>query len=508
MKLTLTEKLCLLIAVTAHVLVQALNITRWHVWHDESFSAMLIEYNWGEIIERAARDVHPPLYYLVLKVWAGIFGTSEVALRSLSVVLGVGVLIASYVLLRRLFTRSAAMWSLPILALAPFMVRYGHEMRMYTLAGLFIVLNVHLFLSIVRGKKAWWLWAGYILTLTAAIYSHYYAGLILAAEGVYLLYLELEGKKQWWKPVRLLNALQSIARKWLLAWVGIFLLFAPWVPTAIAQVTEIQGAFWIRPVSHESFYSTLTSLLFFRESYVLEAWHSVLSMMIVGAFFVLVGKLYVAETTYRKSITLLGLIVIVPAVLLFTSSLVLQPTYFDRYFTFFAFAFYGLLGVSMYFAVMRGYWNKFGTGLLIGIIALGVLLGNMQIIQYGDFDGDRSRFTMRDIMSYVEENSEQSDVYVTAGLWTYFDARFYATNKDDVQVYIPYELEGGMGNSTLIYQRDDLIVKDLTSEFTRGQNVWYFTESKMTFDEIPDNWVETGNSIELGYAKVAEYIVR
>ena len=34
-----------------------------------------------EMIRWVQADVHPPLYYLILKAWTGIFGTSEAGLR-------------------------------------------------------------------------------------------------------------------------------------------------------------------------------------------------------------------------------------------------------------------------------------------------------------------------------------------------------------------------------------------------------------------------------------------
>ena len=44
------------------------------IWLDEAFSMSMIQQNFGEIIYNTAIDVHPPLYYIILKVLVNILG--------------------------------------------------------------------------------------------------------------------------------------------------------------------------------------------------------------------------------------------------------------------------------------------------------------------------------------------------------------------------------------------------------------------------------------------------
>jgi hypothetical protein len=55
---------------------------------DESFSWRLTQCPVSAVIRRTARDVHPPLYYLALKVWVWVFDDSPAVLRGLSVLFG------------------------------------------------------------------------------------------------------------------------------------------------------------------------------------------------------------------------------------------------------------------------------------------------------------------------------------------------------------------------------------------------------------------------------------
>ena len=56
-------------------------------WGDEAFSAGLLHIeSLGQALSMMRNDAHPPLYYLLLMAWAKVFGTGEVAVRSLSLV--------------------------------------------------------------------------------------------------------------------------------------------------------------------------------------------------------------------------------------------------------------------------------------------------------------------------------------------------------------------------------------------------------------------------------------
>lgn len=67
-------------------------------WLDEATSGIVIRnLNFSQIIsEFSPGDFHPPLYYFALKLWYLMFGSSEIALRSLSVIFGIGSVYLAY----------------------------------------------------------------------------------------------------------------------------------------------------------------------------------------------------------------------------------------------------------------------------------------------------------------------------------------------------------------------------------------------------------------------------
>ncbi|MEJ2749013.1 MAG: hypothetical protein P8183_14080, partial [Anaerolineae bacterium] len=58
-------------------------------WNDEGNSARLSERSIPKLIEGTASDIHPPLYYLILRGWRELVGDSEFGLRSFSAFAGV-----------------------------------------------------------------------------------------------------------------------------------------------------------------------------------------------------------------------------------------------------------------------------------------------------------------------------------------------------------------------------------------------------------------------------------
>lgn len=117
------------------------------VWFDEAYSILVARHAPAEIIGLAAADTHPPAYYLVLHAWAGVWGWGEFALRSLSVLAyGLSLLLAG-VLVRRMFGTRAAVLTSIFLLFAPLLMRYGFEIRMYSLASLIGLVATWLMLS-------------------------------------------------------------------------------------------------------------------------------------------------------------------------------------------------------------------------------------------------------------------------------------------------------------------------------------------------------------------------
>ncbi|MBL7063818.1 MAG: glycosyltransferase family 39 protein [Anaerolineae bacterium] len=210
-------------------------------WNDEGNSARIAERPLDLILEGAAGDIHPPGYYLLLHYWRALFGQSEFALRSLSVVAGLVLIIFTYLLGRRLFGAVTGLMAAFLAAISPFAIYYSQEARMYALlaalsvASTFFAIrtlqsaNLHSPFSILHS------FAAYILTTAAGLYTHYAFPFILLVNNIIF--------GLWW----LIVARRSEhCWRWLLLWAGaqvaIVVLYLPWLPIALGSVTGWSAA--------------------------------------------------------------------------------------------------------------------------------------------------------------------------------------------------------------------------------------------------------------------------
>lgn len=138
----------IVVLLTALVL-RLLNIDQ-SFWLDESIGAIYgSKYSFGQLVfEFTKYDFHPPLYYLILKVWGAIFGFSEVAVRMLSVSFGVATVGVVYRLAQKL-NLNATVAAL-LLATSPLHIYYSQEARMYPLVTFFVTLSIYSYFELTH----------------------------------------------------------------------------------------------------------------------------------------------------------------------------------------------------------------------------------------------------------------------------------------------------------------------------------------------------------------------
>ncbi|MDE7177840.1 MAG: hypothetical protein K2O59_08490 [Lachnospiraceae bacterium] len=114
------------------------------IWYDELFTVGMIEHSYGELIRFTAADVHPPLYYCIVKLFSELCklivpGADTVVLAKLASILPYGMLILySVTFIRRRFGMLVSgLFSFCILAM-PQLSAYTVEVRMYGWAMFFV----------------------------------------------------------------------------------------------------------------------------------------------------------------------------------------------------------------------------------------------------------------------------------------------------------------------------------------------------------------------------------
>ncbi|MFQ5612589.1 MAG: glycosyltransferase family 39 protein [Anaerolineae bacterium] len=197
------------------------------LWSDEGNSLALARAGFAEIAQRTAFDIHPPLYYWLLKLWTGVFGFSETGLRSLSATLGVALVLATAGLGARLFGKRVGLAAALIAALSPFQVYYAQETRMYMLLALLGTIAVWAGLE-VMGKTDVEKGLIYVVAASLGLYTHYAFPIILAAINLAAL--------SWLWQTRSRAGWSGRAGRWALLQLLPLLVYALWLPVAWRQI--------------------------------------------------------------------------------------------------------------------------------------------------------------------------------------------------------------------------------------------------------------------------------
>ena len=287
------------------------------VWYDEAYSAYLIRGKFSEIWQMTALDVHPPFYYFCLKIWSGLFGSTEFALRSMSVFFVAIGLILAFFLFRRWFGKRIANLACVFMSLSPFLIRYAQEARMYGLVFA-IVIGATLVLDIALKSKKKLAWFCYAPLIALGMWTHYFSALAWIAHFVYIIiYMHKYGLQ---KAVFWIYPLSIIC-------------FAPWLPIALHQFSDVQNGFWIPEVSMNTITEIFTLGIMLEKPAKITEWWALLFMLAICAIFALsVKKLAISKKSERKNLGFLCAMIIIPPVALILLSLPpFKPTFVARY---------------------------------------------------------------------------------------------------------------------------------------------------------------------------------
>lgn len=155
------------------------------IWFDEAYSAYLVRGDFKQIWEMTAVDVHPPLFYFLLKIWSIMFGTSAVAMRFMSVFFGLIAIVFIFHLVKKWFGVKVASVATLTAAVSPMLVRYSQEMRMYTLVLLIVVMaTYYLTLALEKGteRSGRKYWVVYAVLMAIGMWTHYFSAFMWIAQ--------------------------------------------------------------------------------------------------------------------------------------------------------------------------------------------------------------------------------------------------------------------------------------------------------------------------------------
>ncbi len=227
--------LCLALALRLHHL-GALNY-----WFDEAIAL----FSARDAAFAADFEMAPPLYFLLLRAWMFVWGDSEAATRSLSLLFSLGSVGALYGLGRRFFSAGAGLWAAFFLAVSPFAIYYAQETRPYSLFLFLSLCSTWALLEAVFFKRSL---APYVLASALMGYTLYIGFVVLLVQGVALAWFGFRaGRKD--------------CLRWLLAALAVLALFSPWAGTFLRHWHRIGGGWWIHPPETQRVWVSLGTFL-------------------------------------------------------------------------------------------------------------------------------------------------------------------------------------------------------------------------------------------------------
>jgi mannosyltransferase len=168
------------------VVVRFTTLNQQSFWFDEATTWGIVDHGLGHVFNTVPKtESTPPLYYVLLWLWAQVFGTGEVGLRSLSAVFSTLTIPVVWLIGRRLVSDRVGLIAALLAAVNPLLFWYAQEARSYSLLLLLSAVALLAFVEAVESPtwRRLLLWG---LASAVAFAAHYYAAVMIVSEGAYL----------------------------------------------------------------------------------------------------------------------------------------------------------------------------------------------------------------------------------------------------------------------------------------------------------------------------------
>jgi 4-amino-4-deoxy-L-arabinose transferase-like glycosyltransferase len=222
------------------LVLRLIAITTRPIWYDEAFSVLfsstgprgMVYGTLGSDPTGGSAEEHPLGYYVLLWGWMKLFGGSVLAVRSLSVLFGLGIVTLSYFLTKQFLDEKTGQLAAFLVAISPFQIHYAQEVRMYVQLSLLLVgctFCLYKAINTIDDKNTWRWWTLFSVLAAGSQYTHNLAA-------IYLVPLAL---------IPVLTRKPKAVRNVILAGIGAMLVYSPWMIHLPDQFTKLQTSYWI-----------------------------------------------------------------------------------------------------------------------------------------------------------------------------------------------------------------------------------------------------------------------
>jgi mannosyltransferase len=356
----------------------------------------------GYIFNLVAKDVHVPLYHILLHFWRIAFGDTVMVARSMSLVFYILSIPALYLLGTAAYNRRVGFFAAFLFSISPFVNWYGNEIRMYTLFTFLVILNQYFFVKIFKNKEhSDHTWALYTLTAILGVFSHYFFFLNLASQAVFYLLQKSRFPTGSFK-------------RFVYALVIICLLFIPWAwyVLHLGQAGN-QDPLLAVPTSVNLF-STVSQFVFgFQNDNINTV---LLSLWPITVLFAFLGLRKRASRNEHPETLYFLVTLLVSLTIAFVGSFIIAPIFVSRYLIFTVPSLYLLLA-----GLFESYTSKFAQLARYGLAALMVLTLAVEIAS----PTTPVKENYETATQYLNTHVTPQDVVVLSAPFTVYPVKYY-----------------------------------------------------------------------------------
>ena len=290
---------------------------------DEFFTLAVIKFSIGDIIKININDVHPPLYYLILKVITKVLTSLNIQYNTLFVLKMVSIIPYGLILLfsatklqKEYGWLTVGIFVLSLACLSEFFM-YFIIARMYSFGLLFLLISFYAYKNILESsdKKSWVLFT--VFSVLGA-YTHYFVAISSLVLYLMLFIFVLKNKESFKVEIR----------KYILSVISGIILYAPWVLSLFNQMDYVQKYFWIKDLTLNDFIQCLSFFATGNELLIIE----IVAILSLIFFIVVLFKQYDDFDNNENYFILSGFCVFIGTILLGTIlSIIYKPILITRY---------------------------------------------------------------------------------------------------------------------------------------------------------------------------------
>ncbi len=376
------------------------------LWRDEAFSVLFAERPLSFITRNLTFE--PPVYYLLLHYWIKLFGTSEIATRSLSL-LGFSLAVVVVIIWsEKLFRKHWLSWGLPFLFITnPMLLYYGFEVRTYGWYIFFATLSLYAY-----SQERWRL---FIFASILGFYTHTYFLFLVASEGLHWLIIH---RKKFNKPKHLFREPMIVSM--------IFIMSAmlPWIIRVVKSADTLKNS-WYFPVDLHLVKSVLGNIYLGYEGtpWYLWGFTAGFSLLLLVFFFIAIQP----KVTRKRNAIFLSA-VFVPLFIVIGFSF-LKPLFTNRYVIMVAIGEVFLVAFAI--EAMRPSWvQKLG--------AVAVCLFSFTFNFW--YPSQHAKVDIRSTMMQVNALASDHDIILAQSPLVFLETLYYSRDRSRVSLYNPYNV--------------------------------------------------------------------